>query len=221
MPTIALIGDSQSQALWPRVTKALSAQGYTVVLSEANPSWSENTYRTKMPSLPAALASAKPEVVVIELGGNARPSKGEAAYREDVAWLVDAARASGAKRIIWFGPATSIASINADAADRHEKIANMQAYMLPAMGVEWYDSRPITMTDQKQKDGVHFERPGYDRWAAWIVERILAPAPKMEVSLQGAGAAGTGSIPKAAVIAGTVAVSALLIVLTLRLRGRL
>ena len=220
MPTIALIGDSQSQALWPRVTKALSAQGYTVVLSEANPSWSENSYRTKMPSLPAALAAARPEVVVIELGGNASPSKGEAAYREDVAWLVDAARAAGAKRIIWFGPATSIASIDADTADRHEKIANMQASLLPAMGVEWYDSRPITTTDQRS-DGVHFERPGYERWAAWIVERILAPAPKMEVSLQGAGAAGAGSIPKAAVIAGTVAVSALLIVLTLRLRGRL
>ena len=219
MPTIALIGDSHAQALWPRIKQTISQQGYTVVLSEANAGWSEDSYRTKKSSLPASLAAVKPDVVLIGLGGNAHPSKGEAAYREDVAWIVDAARASGAKRIIWFGPATSIASIDPDTADRHEKIANMQAYLLPAMGVEWYDSRPITTTDQRS-DGVHFNTAGYDRWAAWMVERLLSP-PKFEVSLSGLSGAAPGSIPKAAIIAGTVAVSALLVVLTLRLRGRL
>ncbi len=219
MPTIALIGDSHAGVLWPRLKKSISGQGYTIVLSEANNGWSERSYRTKKPNLPSSLSAAKPEIVLIGLGGNAQPSKGEAAYREDAAWLVDAARASGAKRILWFGPATSDASIDPETADRHEKIANMQSYLLPAMGVEWYDMRPLTLTGQRT-DGVHFNSAVYDRWNAFMVERLFSP-PQMEVRLQGAGAAGASSIPKAAVIAGTVAVSALLIVLTLRLRGRL
>ena len=210
MATIALIGDSHSQVLWGLVEKGLAPAGYEVVLKEANAGWSESSYRSKKPTLPTSLIAAAPDVIVIALGGNAQPSRGEAAYRADVEWLVNAAKAAGAGRIVWFGPATSDASIAPDTASRHEQIAEMQARILPALGVEWYDSRPITLTDQRS-DGVHFTTAGYTRWAQDIVDKVKAPPTALSVL----------GVPKAAIVAGTVAVSALLVVLALRIRGRL
>lgn len=210
MATVALIGDSHSQALWPLVEKALAAAGYEVVLKEANAGWSEASYRSKKPTLPTSLASARPDVVVIALGGNAQPSRGESAYRADVEWLVNAAKTAGAGRIVWFGPATSDARIDPDTASRHEQTAEMQARILPALGVEWHDSRPLT-TSGHRSDGVHFTTSAYSRWAQDITSKVTAPPTSLAVL----------GVPKAAIVAGTVAVSALLVVLALRIRGRL
>lgn len=211
LATIAFIGDSHAEALWPRVEKRIAGTGYEVVLKEANRGWSEASYRSKKPTLPATLAAARPDVVVIEIGGNAQPSGGEDKYRSDVEWLVSAAKAAGAGRILWFGPATSDANIAAETASRHDWAAEMQRAILPALGVEWYDSRPTTLTGQRS-DGVHFDSSAYDRWAAEIAARILAPATK-STTLTG--------LPKAALVSGAVALSALLVVLTLRFRKRL
>lgn len=215
MPTLALIGDSHTQALWPRVSKALAPSGYTVVLQEAQPGWSEASFRSKKSDLPARLAEARPEVVVIELGGNAQ--KVGDAYAEDARWLVTAAKDAGAKRILWYGPATSVASINQDAATRHERTANTQSTLLPSLGVEWHDSRPLTLTDQRS-DGVHFTSAGYDRWAADIVASVLKP-PSALAQVFGGG--GVSRFPKAALVAGTVGISALLLVVALRMRGKI
>jgi lysophospholipase L1-like esterase len=215
MPTLALIGDSHTQALWPRVSKALAPSGYTVVLQEAQPGWSEASFRSKKSDLPARLVDARPEVVVIELGGNAQ--KVGDAYAEDVRWLVSAAKDAGAQRILWYGPATSVASINQDAATRHERTAEAQKTLLPALGVEWHDSRPLTLTDQRS-DGVHFTNAGYDRWAADIVASVLKP-PSALARVFGGG--GISRFPKAALVASTVGVSALLLVVALRLRGKI
>ena len=216
MPTLALIGDSHTQALWPRVISAVAPSGYTVVLQEAQPGWSEASFRSKKPDLPSRLAAARPEVVVIELGGNAQ--KVGDAYAEDARWLVAAAKDAGAKRVIWYGPATSVASINQDAATRHERTAEAQESLLPALGVEWHDSRPLTLTDQRS-DGVHFTNAGYNRWAADIAQSILKPPSVLTTVLGGGG--GVSRFPKAALVAGTVGVSALLLVVALRLRGRI
>lgn len=215
MPNVALIGDSHAQAMWPRVRKDLGASAYSVVLTEANPGWSEASYRSKKPDLPSRLASARPEVVVFSLGGNAQKT-GEA-YAEDVRWLIAAAKDAGAQRILWYGPATSVASINLDAATRHERTAEIQKTLLPGLGVEWYDSRPLTMTDHRS-DGVHFNGAGYDRWAAAVTSSILNPPTRALGTGRGAA---LRRVPKAAVISATVGASALLIVLALRLRGRL
>lgn len=210
MPTLALIGDSHAQAIWPRVQRALASTEYSVVLLEANPGWSEASYRSRAPELPAQLKQAAPNVVVFGLGGNAQKT-GEA-YAEDVRWLVAAAKDAGAKRIIWYGPATSVASINLDAATRHERTADAQKILLPELGVEWYDSRPLTMTEHRS-DGVHFTPAGYDRWAnAFLGTLLNPPTGAMQSFLR---------VPKAAAISATVGISALLIVLALRLRGRL
>lgn len=211
MATIALVGDSHAQALWPLVEKALAGTGYEVVLKEANAGWSENSYRTRKPTLPTTLSAARPDVVLFALGGNAQPSRGESAYRSDVEWLVDAARSAGAGRILWFGPATSDASIAPDTASRHEQVAALQSRILPALGVEWTDSRPFT-TSGHRSDGVHFTSSAYADWASQITDRILASTSLSLGGLQ---------VPKTALIAGAVAVASLLVVLTLRVRGRL
>lgn len=209
MPTVALIGNSHAEALWPRLEKRLAGTGYEVVLKETNRGWSEASYRSKKPTLPAALAAARPDVVVIELGGNAQPSGGEAKYRSDLDWLVSAARSSGAGRILWFGPATSDANIAAETAARHDWAAEMQAAALPALGVEWYDSRPITLTGQRN-DGVHFTSEAYDRWAGEIAAKLLTPTKH----------AGVADLSKPLLLVGSLALSALLVALALRLRNR-
>lgn len=213
MPTLALIGDSHTQAIWPLVKSALSAT-HSVVLQEANPGWSEATYRQKMPDLPARLAAARPEIVAIELGGNG--TKTGDAYAEDVRWLVSAAKDAGASRIIWYGPATTAQGASDYVRDRHEQIADEQSRLLPSLGVEWHDSRPLTLTDQRS-DGVHFTNTGYRRWADDVVKSILTPPGILTRVFSGK----VGGMPKAALVAGTVGISALLVVVALRMRGKI
>ena len=174
MASIALIGDSHTQVLWPLVTRAVGGAGHSVVFSEAHPGWSEETYRQKMPDLASRLAAARPEIVVVELGGNGR--KTGAAYADDVRWLVQATREAGASRVIWYGPASTAPQASTSVAARHQQIANEQSSLLPSLGVEWHDSRPLTLTDQRD-DGVHFTSGGYSRWADDITRSILSPAP--------------------------------------------
>ena len=174
MANVALIGDSHTQAIWPIVTRELTKVGHTVVLSEANPGWSEATFRQKMPDLPARLKAARPDIVVIELGGNG--SKSGEAYADDVRWLVQAARDAGADRVIWYGPAATSTGASEGVARHHVEAAEAQSQLLPSLGVEWHDSRPLTTTDHRS-DGVHFTMTGYYRWAGAITNSILAPAP--------------------------------------------
>lgn len=174
MANVALIGDSHSQALWPIVTRALERAGHTVVLTEANAGWHEAKYRQNKPDLPARLAAARPEIVVIELGANG--TKTGQAYAEDVRWLVGAAKDAGARRVIWHGPAATAAGASEGVARRHEQIANEQSVLMPTLGVEWHDSRPYTKTNHRD-DGVHFTMTGYNIWGGQVINSVLAPAP--------------------------------------------
>ena len=173
MANVALIGDSHTQAIWPIVSRALTGAGFTVTLQEARPGWSELTYRQKMPDLPERLKAANPDIVVIELGGNGY-TKGDA-YAEELRWLVQAAQDAGADRVIWYGPATTAQGASASVTARHEQAAEDQSRLLPDLGVEWHDSRPLTTTDHRD-DGVHFTMTGYNRWADDITSAVLAPA---------------------------------------------
>ena len=173
MANVALVGDSHTQAIWPIVSRALTGAGLNVVLQEARPGWSEVTFRQKMPELPQRLKDARPDIVVIELGGNGY-NKG-AAYEEDLLWLVNAAKDAGADRIIWHGPATTAQGASDTVRARHNQAAEDQRALLPGLGVEWHDSRPLTTTDHRD-DGVHFTMTGYNRWANDITSAVLAPA---------------------------------------------
>lgn len=209
MPTVALIGDSHSQALWPNVRKALAGTDYEVVFSEANAGWAEHTYRSRMPDLPARLASAKPDVVVVELGANVPYTRGTERYAEEMRWLLQVARDAGASRIIWYGPPATSSSADPSITRNHEWATEQQAALLPSLGVEWYDPRDITRTGHRS-DGVHFDSASYVRWAGDITNTILNP-PGFSLA----------RIPKAVVISGTVGIAAILVVVALRLRGKI
>ena len=196
---IALIGDSHSQALWPRIRTGLEAAGHTVVLSEANAGWSEATYLSKG-NLAAKVQAARPDLVVYELGGN-NMKMTDADYKGDPTALVSLAKDVGAA-VLWFGPPVSDAIRAASTATRHETTSNMQKLILPALGVTWVDSRPFTANSPNhQKDGVHFDSTGYTNWARAMLPSILSAPEKL----------GTGMLWLA--LGGATAVSALIIYL--------
>ena len=166
---IALVGDSHSQALWPRLRAGLEAAGHTVVLSEANPGWSEAKY-VSSGNLQTKLQGARPDLVVFELGGN-NQKLSEATYRNDVTALVQAAKATGAS-VLWFGPPVADATRAPSTSQRHETTANLQSSLLPGLDVSWVDSRPFTRSGHRS-DGVHFDAGGYTAWAKAMLPHVL------------------------------------------------
>lgn len=163
-PRIALIGDSQAEALWPRVQKAMPDAEF--VLSRFQRGWSEWHYHNEG-KLAQELRDAKPDLVVIELGGN-NAFTTQAKYQPHVDWVLEAARASGAKRILYFGPA---AATKEPYKDNKEWTRSFQSQYLPTQtDVFWYDNFPHTQTGHV--DGVHFGASIYNAWAPVIVEQI-------------------------------------------------
>lgn len=170
MSRIALIGDSHSQALWPKVSKLLQSEGHTVVLTEANAGWSEAKYLSSG-NLAAKLSAARPDLVVFELGGNNQKMKA-ADYLADVGQLVRMAKNAGAAHILYVGPATATEVVT---SARHETSADILAASIPSMGVTWLDSRPLTLSGQRS-DGVHFNDAAYTSWAKAITDKIVRTA---------------------------------------------
>jgi lysophospholipase L1-like esterase len=162
---VALIGDSQSEALWPRVKKLLPSLEF--VLTRTQRGWAESHYHNEG-KLAQELKDAKPELVVIELGGN-NAAVTEAKYKPHVDWILEAARASGAKNILYFGPA---AATKEPYKSNKEWTRSFQSQYLPKEAkVTWRDSFPHTQTGQV--DGVHFNGGVYNAWAAVMAPLIL------------------------------------------------
>lgn len=173
---IALIGDSQSEALWPRVQKAMPDAEFVLVRTQRG--WAESHYR-KEGKLPEQLAAAHPDLVVIELGGN-NATLSAPTYQASVDWMLSAARQSGASRILYLGPAA--ATKEPYKSNKVWTRAFQQAYLPTQPGVTWVDSFPYTQTGHV--DGVHFGGKTYDAWAPQIVTAIQTlPAP-LSVVLQ-------------------------------------
>lgn len=186
MKRIALIGDSHAQALWPRVKAKLELAGHDVVLTSANPGWSEAKYATS--GIESYLQNAHPDVVVFELGGNNRDFD-TSSYVRTVGSLVKAAEAAGATKVIWVGPPTSTSTVF---EAMRVKTRAMQAQVLPKLGVVWIDTQPMTASGHGS-DGVHFTTAGYAAWAE-------ALTPKLEAAM-------TSSGPSTAVWVGVAAFS--------------
>ena len=183
---IALVGDSHSQALWPRVVPNLLAAGHTIVLQEANPGWSEAKYLSSG-GLQAKFQSSKPDLVVYELGGN-NMKMDAGSYGADASALVQMAKAAGAG-VLWLGPPSSNANVAAETSARHEATANLQAGLMPRLGASWVDSRPYTLSNHRS-DGVHFDSAGYSNWAKNILPSILnggGVGPGTKIALVAAG----------------------------------
>lgn len=165
-PAVFVVGDSHVQMLGPTLTHRLEERGVRVAGYEARPGWSTQRYRRAGDLTDVLEGAGRPEIVVVSLGGNDFVGSPETYYAQ-LSWVVDHARAAGAREIIWLGPATSDVEAGERAAEvgaRHERNANLQAELLPALGVTWIDSRPMT-TEHHGRDGIHFTRSGYSDWA--------------------------------------------------------
>lgn len=161
---IALIGDSQSEALWPRVQKALPQHTFSLVRTQRG--WSELNYMQDG-KVAQQLADAKPDLVVIELGGNNSTLNNEK-YQSSVDWMLKAARESGARKIIYYGPAA--ATKEPYKSNKEWTRAFQQQYLPSQPSVVWYDNFPYTQTGHV--DGVHFGAKTYDPWSTAIAEHI-------------------------------------------------
>jgi lysophospholipase L1-like esterase len=169
---IALIGDSQSEALWPRVQKAMPQHQFVLVRTQRG--W-ESVHYKKEGKLEQQLKDAKPELVVIELGGN-NFFVTEDKYRPYVDWMLSAARQSGAKHILWIGPATATKSPNKE--NKEWTNAFQKQYIGSQPDVTWFDSFPYTLTGHV--DGVHFGSSTYGPWSQVIVTAIETATKKAE-----------------------------------------
>src|SRR3990167_7058897 len=133
---VAFVGDSHGQVLGPRLKRLLGDVEVVV-----QPGWSEARYAGVR--VPAA------DLVIYQLGGNNFHLEA-ARYRRDVETLLAAARG---RPVLWVGPATATEPAT---ARRHEATARLQAALLPGLGVEWMDARPLTRSGHRS-DGVHFD----------------------------------------------------------------
>lgn len=167
---IALIGDSQSEALWPLVTKAMPQHEFVLVRTQRG--W-ESVHYKKEGKLEQQLKDAKPELVVIELGGN-NYFVTEPTYQPYVDWMLKAARDSGARHILWLGPATATKSPNKE--NKEWTNAFQKKYIGGQSDVTWFDSFPYTQTGHV--DGVHFGMSTYKPWSVVIVDAIEAATAK-------------------------------------------
>jgi lysophospholipase L1-like esterase len=176
---VALIGNSHAQALWPRVQSVLEAGGHVVTLARAEPGWTAARYRSEG-SIGEQLFQATPDYVIIELGAN-NWNRGNG-YLDDVKWLIDSAKAAGARTVLWLGPPTPNAAVAPDIAKAHELTSNMQAANIPSLGAEWVDSRNWAWTGHGS-DGVHYTLAGYDSWAEDILASFEANQRKFPIGV--------------------------------------
>lgn len=175
-PRVFIVGDSHVQMIGPLLSRQLREDGFEVAGYEARPGWSSLRYQ-RAGDLQQVLEDAgRPEVVVVSLGGNDIPA-GPESYAAQLEWVVSQARAAGAQRIVWLGPATSDSEVSRRAevvGARHQANAQLQSEILPALGVTWVDSRPCTC-DHHGHDGIHFTRAGYHHW----VHHVLTPVERV------------------------------------------
>lgn len=169
-PRVFILGDSHVQMLGPILSRQLEEERIRVVGHESRPGWSTQSYRRTGDLRVLLERRGRPEIVVVSLGGNDWPGS-EERYRSQLRWVVEEARAAGAERILWLGPATSAVERSPQAAEvgaRHERNAEWQRQLLPQLGVVWIDSRPMTRRFHAP-DGIHFTRSGYRTWARGVL----------------------------------------------------
>lgn len=176
-PSVFVVGDSHVRMLGPALRDALDEDGFRFAGYLSRHGWSTLRYRQEGDLRAILEAAGRPEIVVVSLGGNDFV-RSRARYEGDLRWIVDEAHAAGAREIVWLGPATSDVERSENARTtgaRHERNAELQRELLPAMGVRWTDSRPFTVSHHGH-DGVHFTRTGYSTWARGVLDDVEGAA---------------------------------------------
>ncbi len=177
---VVILGDSHAQSLGPLLEGVARGHGLRPLGTVARPGWSTKRY-LRTGRLGELLTTwGRPGLVLIALGGNDRPRTREA-YAAQLRQVVEAAWESGARRVIWVGPATSSHARARATALRHDRNAAWQRAIVPGLGVEWIDSRPLTQAGHRG-DGVHFTIAGYRGWARslWQLVSVVPPSRERE-----------------------------------------
>lgn len=157
--TVAIVGDSHMEALGPRLRRDLLARGARVLLVEARRGWSTARYVARRDvTIPPA------DIVVVELGGNDRPTT-ESSYASTIRAFLE--MVPQRSKVIWVGPAV-------EATDRvdHDRVAVLQRRILGRLGKTWWDARPMTSVADLRSDRLHFTARGYDAWATKLSDRL-------------------------------------------------
>jgi len=173
---VLLVGDSHSEAPWTfggRVVAKLEEAGIPLVVRKGHRGKGVGWYNTSG-TLRDEVASVRPDLLIVALGGNDAGRFQEADYAAALREFVDTAKAGGIKHIIWFGPPRSDKGL-AYKQPARQKVANWQAKHLPGMGVQWHDSMRLT-EDLPTRDGVHYEHGEYEVWASRAVAGPLQRA---------------------------------------------
>lgn len=176
--SVFIVGDSHVEMLGPMLTRRLEGAGARVLGHESRRGWSTARYRAAGDLGRLLEERGRPELVIVCLGGNDRTSD-PTEYAEELRWIVDQARGAGAEEIVWIGPASSDATAGETAAAtgaRHERNASWQSELVPALGVRWIDSRPVTL-EHHGRDGVHFTRRGYAAWTDGVLALLPQALP--------------------------------------------
>lgn len=159
------------EALGPRLVRMFPGSRYVAHRGQGVPAYlSAGWLRT-------AVQQHRPDIVVIELGGNDGRTD-HFTYQQQAHRL---AAEAGNARVIWVGPAFATVP---DVQERH-----LQAHeSLRTMGLPYIDSMSITSSGHRG-DGVHFAPGGYDRWANYIATTLRAEPTTSRWLYLGTGAA--------------------------------
>jgi hypothetical protein len=163
----ALIGDSHARVVFRTMEKLLPQAGFNPIYKKAENGWGLKKHidRGLLPSL----RQAKPEVILVSLGGNNQKTK-TADYQKTVDQLLSTAKAIGS-RIIWVGPTTSDTARAASTERRHEWTHQFLQKYLPSKGIDYINMRYFTQSGWKS-DGVHYPSSKYKRWAEMVTQKM-------------------------------------------------
>lgn len=157
---VAFIGDSHSQVTFPLLRKELEQDGHAVVYEQSKPGWGVKSYLKQ--GLPQ-LAQAKPEKVVLSLGGNNQNLS--ASYGDEVQNLLGLLRQAGAKDVLWVGPLKSDPAVAPSTARRHDWTRAWLQSNLGGLGATFLDTYGVTDL-VGSRDGVHLTRGKYQEMVA-------------------------------------------------------
>ena len=181
---ILLVGNSQfdgNYTLGGRLAELLRRRGFDVqVLARYGKGAAIGGSYFLADRLPSKLKSFKPDLVIVSLGGNDASryhslSK-RAEYQKIIRQWARIIRGSGAE-LMWFTPSTAD-SPSYEA--KRQKIREHIKTALEPLGVTVYDHGVLTRDIPRRKlsssgapDGVHFNRPEYERWAKLVSDGPL------------------------------------------------
>lgn len=174
--TVLMIGDSQTAGNFGRELKDVSfARGVFRFAFEGRVGWGvpkwNDSFRS---SIPLLLRRYKPDLVIIQLGGNDSTRSGRIDYDKEVLHLWNrvqkrALQYNDGAKFCWIGPPTAVKP-REDIQKYRERAANK---IKAAIGEKYYiNSFDITGHFGRSPDGVHFTPGGARLWAIEIMPRI-------------------------------------------------